>query len=203
MKTAKSLLIAMAIVLTATVLSASDNDNFETTPLLAKLSYKSNGLVKDGQNQKQVTDICLSVWPDGHYRVRANGEPMGREQLLQGFLPEQQMKQLRALLDAADFRALSGAHGGLVREGAERFIAEVPRGKHVQRIVWMIPDKESAFPKPAADVIDWLQAFQPKGAEKIVESEFPDVCPGMGEQGVQPVIAENSQTNSCDHVKGR
>ena len=67
----------------------------------------------------------------------------------------------------------------------------------MQRLVWMIPDEKSKYSKPVADIIGWMQDFQPVGSKVLLRTDFPDVCPQMG--GVQPVIASNGLTgeNAC------
>jgi hypothetical protein len=181
---AAAIVVGTLVVSSAALFAAKDNaQNVIMAPV--RLLY-SNSWVHAGE--KYSPKICLSVWPDGHYRIlRKNQER--QSQLLGGVLPAEQLTQLRSLLDAPDFRKLSGTRGGLLREGAENFIAEVPREGSVQRLVWMIPDGESKYSKPVADVIGWIQDFQPIGSKVLLRTDFPDVCPQMG--AVQPVIASN------------
>lgn len=184
LEVAGAIVIGMLVVGSAALFAANDKPQIVVTDPV-RLSY-SNSWVRAGE--KYSPKICLSVWPDGHYRILRTNDK-GQPQLLQGVLPVEQLKQLRSLLDAPDFRVFSGTRGGLLRQGSENFIAEVPRQSGVQRLVWMIPDGESKFSKPVADIIGWVQGFQPKGAEVLLRTDFPDVCPQVG--GVQPVIASN------------
>lgn len=186
-----AIVVGMFVVGSAAVLAANDNPQISKTPPPVRLSY-SNSWIHAGE--KYSPKICLSVWPDGHYRILRMND-LHQTQLLGGVLPAEQLKQLRSLLDAPDFRALSGTRGGLLREGAENFIAEVPREGSLQRLVWMIPDGESKYSKPVADIISWVQSFQPKGAEVLLRTDFPDVCPQVGR--MQPVIA--TYRGSADH----
>lgn len=185
LEVATAIVVGTLVIGSAAVLAANDNPQISKTAPPVRLSY-SNSWVHAGE--KYSPKICLSVWPDGHYRILRMND-LHQTQLLGGVLPPEQLQQLRSLLDAPDFRALSGTRGGLLREGAENFIAEVPREGSLQRLVWMIPDGESKYSKPVADIISWVQSFQPKGAEVLLRTDFPDVCPQVG--GVQPVIASN------------
>ncbi|HWF93103.1 MAG TPA: hypothetical protein VN684_12515 [Terriglobales bacterium] len=192
LEVAAAIIIGMCVVGSAALFAANDKPQIVVTDPV-RLSY-SNSWVP--ASEKYSPRICLSVWPDGHYRIlRKNQE--GQSQLLGGVLPAEQLTQLRSLLDAPDFRKLSGTRGGLLRQGAENFRAEVPRGGNVQRLVWMIPDEKSKYSKPVADIIGWMQDFQPVGSKVLLRTDFPDVCPQMG--GVQPVIASNGLTgeNAC------
>jgi hypothetical protein len=180
-----AVIVVSTLVMGSVALWAANSNPQIVTTSPVRLSYSSSWIQA---GQKYSPKICLSVWPDGHYRIlRMNDK--GQSQLLKGILPTEQLKQLQSLLDVPDFRDLSGTRGGLLREGSESFIAEVPRQGSVQRLVWMIPDGESKFPKPVADIIGWVQDFQPKGAEALLRTDFPDVCPQVG--GVKPVIASN------------
>jgi hypothetical protein len=151
-----------------------------------RLSYSSSWVPA---GEKSSPKICLSVWPDGHYRI-LRADDKGQSQLRQGIVPARQLKQLRWLLEAPDFQALSGSHGGLLREGADSFVAEIPRGGAVQHMAWMVPDGKSKFPKSIADIVGWVQDFRPENGEVLLQTDFPDVCPHVG--GLQPVVANNS-----------
>ena len=120
-------------------------------------------------------------------------------------MSDEQRKELASRLDAPGFRALSGTRGGLLRQGSESFIAEVPRQSGLQRLLWMIPDAQSRFSKPVADIVDWLRDFQPKGATTLLPTDFPDVCPQVGISAVTPAVASKSKAtspNSCT-IAGR
>jgi len=198
------LFVALAIVAMAAGSSASgDKSRDEQSSLLARLSYRSTWISQPGQ--KVAPRICLSVSKDGHYRILRLSD-IGQTQVLQGTLTPRQLKQLQDLLDAPDFRALAGSHGGVVRRGSESFMAEVPREEGVQRVLWMIPDRKSSFPQPAARMVEWLRDFQPNGAETLINTEFPDVCPRVGLAPVQPTVAHldaqpgDSCTNDAESV---
>jgi hypothetical protein len=197
-------LIALLSVLATGGLSArEDKPQNADTWLLARLSYRSTWTSPPGQ--KVAPRICLSVSKDGQYRILRLSD-IGQTQVLQGTLTPGQLKQLQELLDAPDFRALAGSHGGVVRRGSESFMAEVPREEGVQRVLWMIPDRKSGFPQPAARMVEWLRDFQPNGAETLINTEFPDVCPRVGLAPVQPTVAHldaqpgDSCTNDAESV---
>jgi len=103
-------------------------------------------------------------------------------------LDPEELRAIKLLLAADAFRMLTGGHGATVRGGAENFIAEVPREGTVQRVLLINPDRKRPFPQAAASVIDWLQRLTPKDASALASTEFPDVCPRLGDP-VRPVLA--------------
>jgi hypothetical protein len=108
----------------------------------------------------------------------------------------EQFDRLRTLLSSPDFRVLSGDHGGLLRQHAERFGAEVVDRDasgtvRTQRLEWLNPDGENPFPASVLKVVRWLKDFKPTNAQKFVYSEFPDVCPSGGLRLLQPNIASS------------
>ncbi|MGC1651064.1 MAG: hypothetical protein WA741_34995 [Candidatus Sulfotelmatobacter sp.] len=106
-------------------------------------------------------------------------------------MPKEDLRQLTKLLGAADLRNLSGDGGGLIRQEAEIFRAEIlePEAWHLQ---WLNADGENRFPASVFKLIDWLQRFQPKDGESFEYTEYPDVCPAGGLRLLQPSVAENS-----------
>lgn len=197
MRIRTSLIVAVAIVVGAASLSLA-GERTDTDSLLARLSYRSTWVMQPGQ--KVSPRICLSVMRDGRYRVLRMNE-IGQMELQEGTLPSDQLKHLQTLLDAPEFRALTGSHGGMIRQGSDSFMAEVPREGAVQRVSWMIPDHKKNFPDPAAKVIGWLQSFHPEGDASVVHTDFPDVCPQVGLQPVQPAVAQEmgpSGQGSCN-----
>ena len=146
----------------------------------------------------------LGRFKDGDYRiVRSLHE--GHTQRLHGDMPKEEFRQLSNLLEATDFRILSGNGGGLVRQEAETFAAEIAIGgrwhddghgtKWLEPESWRLQrlnaDGETPFPSSVAKVVDWLKRFQPKNAKRFENAEFPDVCPSRGLSLVQPSIFEN------------
>jgi len=187
MRAAKVVLIVVIGTLVASPSFAQNNGTNDENALVARLSYSSTWFVS--ADQKTSPRICFAVFKDGRYRMLRRS-PDGRTQRVQGVIVPEELGQIEAMLKSPGFRALAGQRGGVVREGSETFIAEVPREVGVQRVLWMNPDREEPFPKPAAEVIDWLQSFEPTHAETLLETEFSNICPQLG-PGVRPVLADN------------
>jgi hypothetical protein len=189
MRTTKAVLIAIiATLVTSPSFAQNSGTNDENATLVARLSYNSTWFVS--ADQKTSPRICFAVFKDGHYRMLRRTAD-GKSRRLQGTIVPEELRQIEVMLDAPGFRALAGQRGGgLVRSGSERFVAEVPRKGGVQRLLWINPDREEQFPDAAAEVIDWLQHFEPRHAESLVDTEFPDVCPQLG-PGVRPIFAAN------------
>ncbi len=169
--------------------------------LMARLSYHSSMVVRDGN----VRRVCIAVSHDGEYRIMRSLNN-GPTQRLHGKMPKEEFSQLSKLLGAAEFRKLSGYHGGLVRQESETFAAEIPAGDQAHddgssewpeheewRSQWLNGDGENPFPVPVARVVDWLQRFQPNDGKAFDYAEYPDVCPSTGLRLLQPSVAENSQ----------
>jgi hypothetical protein len=121
-------------------------------------------------------------------------------------LSNEQLDQLKTLLGSDEFRGLSGIHGGLIREDAESFAAEIPlplreRADGTRRWVepeawrlqWLNADGKSPFPASVTKVVDWLKHFDPKNGKSFDYAEYPDVCPSGQLRLLQPPVAENSQ----------
>jgi hypothetical protein len=165
--------------------------------LLARLSYNVPTSLVDG--------ICLSVYRDGAFRmVRSTSD--GQIRRLQGKMPEQDLRQLKAYLEAPEFRALSGNHGGLILQESESFGAEIPQeqpkpgdtliqhGSSIpRRLQWLTADGENPFPAPVSKVVDWLKHFEPRNAKDFEYAEYPEVCPSRELRLVKPVIAESEK----------
>jgi hypothetical protein len=139
----------------------------------------------------QAPDICIAVAEGGDYRVVMNS------QHLQGKMPDDKLQQLKTLLSSPDFRSLSGDHGGLLRQKAETFAAEIMQPNtagvvRTQHLQWLNPDDNNPFPAPVSKVVSWLKDFKPQGGKQFVYSEFSDVCPSRGFQLLQPSEATNS-----------
>jgi len=173
----------------------------EKSDLLARLSYETSVVTqRDGLRQ-----VCLAVSRDREYRI-VRLENDGQTQRLHGTLTKEQFEQLTKLLDSPKFRTLSGNHGGLIRQEAESFAAEIPsvdRGRadrtrewlesEARRLQWLNADGESPFPDSVAKIVDWLQQFEPKNGKEFEYTEFPNVCPSGGLRLVQPAVADNQR----------
>jgi hypothetical protein len=195
----KTLLIA-AILLVASVSMAQEATPSDDAALMARLSYDNSGFAQPGS----VMHVCFSVSKDGNYRIVRSLDD-GHTQRLHGTMPKEEFRQLSNLLEAADFRNLSGNGGGLVRQEAETFAAEIAVGGRLHddghgtkwlepeswRLHWLNADGETPFPSPVGKVVDWLKRFEPKDAKRFENTEFPDVCPSRGLSLVQPSISES------------
>lgn len=196
-------LVAAAVVLLSSGLFAQQPVPQKSPDLLARLSYNISGSLADG--------ICLSVSRDGAFRI-IRSDSSGQMQHLEGQLPEKDLQQLKALLDAPDFRTLSGNHGGLILQHSESFAAEMPVQQpkpgaisvapgisiepdlqQARRLQWLNGDGENPFPAALAKVVEWMKHFAPKNTKEFEYAEFPDVCPSTGVRLLQPAIAENEQ----------
>ena len=179
---------------------AQESDHANDSEMLARLSYANSTVVQSGG----VQHVCVAVTRDGDYRMVRSGD-YGQAVRLRGKMPKEQFQQLTKLLEEAEFRALSGYHGGLIREDAESFSAEIPgpmrahadgtprlwMERDVWRLQWLNADGENPFPGSVAKVVDWLQRFQPTGGKAFLYAEFPDVCPAGGFRLLQPAVADN------------
>lgn len=175
--------------------------NHDDSALLARLSYERSGVVQ----ADEVRHVCVAVTRDGEYRI-VRSRPVGPTSRLHGTMSKEQLQQLTKLLESAEFRALSGDHGGLIRQDAESFRAEIPGPmrdhadgtrqwieRDVWRLQWLNADGESPFPGSVAKVVDWLRQFQPTGGKTFSYAEFPDVCPSSGLRLLQPTVAGNQR----------
>jgi hypothetical protein len=187
---AKSLLTATVLLLSVGSW-AQEVYHFNGPDLLARLSYDSSPVVqRDG-----VRHVCVAVSHDGDYRI-VRSLNSGQAQRLQGKIPQEQFQQLKTLLGSADFRALSGSHGGLIFQESESFAAEIPmrgwqRESATQRLQWLNANGESPFPDSVAKVVDWLKHFEPTDGKLFVYAEYPDVCPSGRLRLLQPSVADN------------
>lgn len=187
--------IAVAIVISASALSAGNEVEELPSPVVVRLSYRSSWVEPGTWGQNESPRICISIRRNRQYRMFYTS-PLG-SQWLEGVMPAEEHSRLMALLRAPEFKALSGTRGGVVRKGSQTFIAEVHRANGVQHLAWMIPDHEDTFSPPVEKIIRWLQSFQPMNATTLEQTEFPDICPAMGAVLVQPT-AENRRLSTSD-----
>jgi hypothetical protein len=194
------LIVSLLLISFGAWAQEQDKDYQVENDLLARLSYQSSTVVAGWGTGH----VCLAVTRDGEFRI-VRSLDYGQSQRLRGKMPKEQLQQLTELLGAAEFRALSGDHVGVIRQDAEVFAAEIPgpvrdhvdgarqwMGHDVWRLQWLNADDESPFPGSVAKVVDWLRHFEPKNGKSFVYAEFPDVCPNRGLRLVQPAVAENS-----------
>jgi hypothetical protein len=194
-------LLTVSFLLISSGMWAQESDHANDSDLLARLSYASSPVVQSGG----VRHVCVAVTRDGDYRMVRSADD-GETVRLRGKMPKEQFQQLSKLLEESEFRALSGYHGGLIRQDAESFSAEIPglmreradatrkwMERDAWRLQWLNADGENPFPGSVAKVVDWLQRFQPVGGKAFLYAEFSDVCPASGLRLVQPAVAENQR----------
>lgn len=197
---AKSYLTAV-VLLISTGLWAQEAYHASDPDLLARLSYDRSAIV----HGDDVRQVCIAVSRDGEYRI-TRSLTTGSMQRLQGKMPKEQLDQLKTLLGSDEFRALSGTHGGLIRQESESFGAEIPAAKQLpggippesaipraHRLQWLNADGESPFPAPLAKVVDWLKHFEPTNGKAFEYAEYPEVCPSGGLRLIQPSVANNGR----------
>jgi hypothetical protein len=195
----KSFLMA-AVLLVGAGLWGQEVYHVNDPDFLVQLSYdRSAGVQGDG-----VRHICVAVSGSGEYRVERSTD-YGELQRLQGKMPKEQLEELKQLLGAGEFRALSGNHVGLIRQDAESFWAEIPAPKQTpggvplesipraHRLQWLNADGESPFPNTVTRVVNWLKHFEPTGAKAFEYEEYQPVCPRGGLRLLQPSVAENGR----------
>jgi hypothetical protein len=173
-------LLTVSFLLVSFGMWAQEFNRRSDSDVLARLSFESSAMAQGGG----VRHVCVAVSRDGDYRIirsMDDGQTLRRH----GKMPKEQFQQLTKLLGSAEFRALSEDHGGLIRQDAETFRAEIPGPMREHA------DGESPFPSSVAKVVDWLQQFQPKGGKSFWYAGFPEVCPSGGLRLLQPAVAEN------------
>jgi hypothetical protein len=196
-----SILLSVALLLAVSGLIAQERYHLPDPDLMARLSYDNSGAVQN----ENVHHVCIAVSHDGEYRIVRSLEN-GRSQRLNGTMAKEELDQLSKLLESSQLRKLSGDHGGLVRQQAERFAAEIPLGDRSRaevtpegfeqkawRLQWLNGDDENPFPASVSKVVDWIQGFQPKDGKSFDYADYPDVCPAGGLRFLQPSVAENSR----------
>jgi hypothetical protein len=197
-----SLTTALLVAASISIAQEPYHPHVPDPDVLARLSYDVSGVVRPGN----VRHVCIAVSRDGEYRlVRSTGS--GPTKRLHGKMPQEEFNQLSDLLGAAELRNLSGYHGGVVRQEAETFGAEIPVGdrSHLDRtqqrpepawrLQWMNGDGRNPFPAAVSRLVDWIEQFQPKDGNTFEYSDYPEVCPTVGVRLLQPSVAENSHPN--------
>jgi hypothetical protein len=200
MHTCSKMLLTTALLMVAASISVAQEQYHSPDPdVMARLSYDNLGVAQ----QFKVHHVCIAVSRDGEYRiVRSTDE--GQTERLHGKMPKDEFNQLSKLLEATDFRSLSGYHGGLVRQEAETFVAEIPVRNPADlntarqgpepawRLQWLNGDGGNSFPASVSSLVDWIKRFQPKDGKTFEYTEYPDVCPTGGLRFLQPSVAGNS-----------
>jgi hypothetical protein len=173
--------LAISVPLVSQEVFHSDNVGF------ARFSYFTSSEVQP----RGMENVCFAVSPEGEYRIVRFGTGGTH-----GKMSDEDFRKFKALIEADEFRSLSGDHSGLIRQRSENFRAEIPWSvweKHgrTQQFHWLNADSSLPFPLPAAKVIEWMKNFHPKDGELFDSADFPDVCPSGGLRYVQPSVAKN------------
>jgi hypothetical protein len=188
----------MTAVLTASLpLYGQQQQGLSDPNLLAKLSFDSSGVVES----QGIEHICMAVSRDGAYRMirrpvrdSLSSDPARLTERIQGAMSEQQLQQLKTLLDSSELRSLSGSHSGIIRQSAQTFGAEIPISDKqvsdgVLHLQWVDGDGKSPFPPPVNKIVVWLHHFEPVNAKPLANLEVQDVCPSVGLERLQPSVA--------------
>jgi hypothetical protein len=203
-------IVIASVVLTSVFLwGQSQINGYSPTSLLVRMSFTSSWMDDYGPEGIGYPQICFSVDRAGHYQMRRltrmqrlgkkdnkdqdNGnkeiiEGTPQPELLRGTLPPQELKRLENFLQDPEFRGLARSSGGILRKGAETFVAEVPREDGVQRVVMSDTDRQNPFPHSAARIVNWLQHFKAEGAEAL-DVSAQDICPSGALQPVNPATS--------------
>jgi len=176
------------------------------SPLLVRMSFASTWGADYEYPFLPVPKICFSVDHNGRYQMRRltmkiideplpatpNAKPSllfrPSVELLQGTLPPGELGKLEKLLEDPDFLKITGSTPNILRQGAETFVAEVPRENGVQRAVLSDADGENPFPHSAEKIVNWLRHFKAEGGMPLNVSE-EDICPSATLQPVNPATA--------------
>jgi hypothetical protein len=202
MRFSKRHMVVASALLASTLSWAQQPQINEHTSLLVRMSFASSWVPSGLGGFPQ---ICFSVDHTGHYEMRrvtikVSAEPLQgspdaklllgtpHTELLQGTLSPSELENLQKLLEDPEFRGLARSSGGILRKGAETFVAEVPRENGVQRVVMSDTDRESPFPRSAKRIVNWLQHFKAEGA-KPLDVSAEDICPSGALQPVSPATA--------------
>src|SRR5215469_8627914 len=183
----KMMLTTALLVVAASVSVAQERYHSPDPDVMARLSYDNSGVFQ----QENVGHVCIAVSRDGEYRI-VRSTDRGQTVRLHGKMPKEEFSQLSKLLAATEFRSLSGYHGGLVRQEAETFGAEIPVSnpsyldtarqwpEPAWRLQWLNGDGGNPFPASVSSVVDWIKRFQPKDGKPFEYADYPDVCPTGG-----------------------
>lgn len=202
MQFSKRYLVLTSLLLASTFGWAQQHPIDQPIPLLVRMSF-TNSWVPQGFGTSP--QICFSVDRTGRYKMRRLAIKLSAEspqarpdtkllpgsiytEQLQGTLPATELEKLDKLLAEPDFLNLAASAPNILRNGAETFVAEVPRDDYVQRVVMSDADGENPFPRSANRIVNWLQHFKAEGA-KPLEISSEDVCPRAAIQPARPATA--------------
>lgn len=189
------MLLTTALVVAASISVAQERYHSPDPDVMARLSYDNSGVLQQGN----VRHVCIAVSRDGEYRI-VRSLPLVPTERLHGRMPKEELSQLSTLLGATEFRSLSGYHGGLVRQEAETFGAEIllrnsshlDTARQAWRLQWVNGDAGNPFPASVSRLVDWIKRFHPDDGKTFAYTDYPDVCPTVGVRLLQPSVAGNS-----------
>ncbi len=193
------MLLTTALVVAASISVAQEPYHSPDPDVMARLSYDNSGVVQQGN----VRHVCIAVSRDGEYRI-VRSLPLIPPERLHGKMSKEEFSQWSKLLGATEFQRLSGYHGGLVRQDAETFGAEIPvrNSSHLDtarqwpepswRLQWVNGDAGNPFPPSVSRLVDWIKRFQPDNGKTFEYTDYQDVCPTVGLRFLQPSVAGNS-----------
>jgi hypothetical protein len=186
MRPQKTLFIVTLILLASSSLASAQSKEPGSDSLLARVSYNGGSSLIDRDMQEGYPQSCFALYRNGYYQILRTTKD-GTESF-QGTLSQHQRLHLGRMLKDLDF---DGSRGGVVLQGAERFVAEITREGKTIHYVWMNPDHQHPFPNSAARVIDWLRDFEAEGASPLTLRELSEhpICPPASAKPVQPVVA--------------
>jgi hypothetical protein len=108
-------LLVPAIPLVIPACLAQETHDSDHPELMARLSYDYSGVAPQGRAQH----LCFAVSRDGDYRI-VRLSALGYSERLHGKMTTEQFRQLTTLLEAADFRSLSGDHRGYASSASRK-----------------------------------------------------------------------------------
>ena len=116
----------------------------------------------------RVSTTCIAVFSDGRFHLEQRADwPESKPQIYEDFLPDDDLKSLRTIIDDPELRDLKGIVTGDVvvrqREHGEVVWALISRGEATQRLLFNsqtgTPERSSkALPKPLGALVGWSDA---------------------------------------------
>jgi hypothetical protein len=186
--------VAVPLVFSATANPQSNPHHPDA--LVARLSYQSTHGT-DWREQQDSPRICFALYTSGHYRMMRLGE--NGMQTVQGNLSGDDFATLGTML--RDLPSDANRGGEIVRQGSESFRIEILRGGGSTEFEWINPDHEHPFPRPAMQVVRWLQQFRDPDAVTLTLRELSEqqICPAASTKPVEPVVASRATAhNKCE-----
>lgn len=185
-----------ALPLLFSAIASSQSNLHHPEALIARLSYQSTYRI-DWRDHRASTRICFALYKGGHYRMSRLTE--NGMQTVQRNLYGDEFASLRTML--RDLRSKATGGGEIIRQGSESFRAEIVRGGETIELEWINPDHEIPFPRPAMQVVAWLQQFRDRDAVRLTLRELSEepICPPASTKPVEPVVASRATTHdNCE-----